>query len=180
MVWGFSVANIKNSGSVAQQNLWASGQKDGNLRKREETLHQSWKEWGRVCPNCISGCGPGERTCNSWFWDQWISREKTPSWNCRTCYPLAGRTSTGSSRWSTRISGTRGSPTAKILRGPGASGWLSVWLQLRSWSHGLWVRAPRPAVCWCLRAWSLLQILCLPLSLPLPCSCSVSLCLKNK
>ena len=31
-----------------------------------------------------------------------------------------------------------------------------------------------------LTAWSLLQILCLPLSLTLPCSCSVSLCLKNK
>ena len=31
-----------------------------------------------------------------------------------------------------------------------------------------------------LMAWSLLPILCLPLSLPLPHSCSVSLCLKNK
>ena len=31
-----------------------------------------------------------------------------------------------------------------------------------------------------LRAWSLLRILCLPLSLPLLYSCSVSLCLKNK
>ena len=31
-----------------------------------------------------------------------------------------------------------------------------------------------------LTAWSLLQILCLPLSLTLRCSCSVSLCLKNK
>ena len=31
-----------------------------------------------------------------------------------------------------------------------------------------------------LRAWSLFQILCLPLSLPLPCSCSVYLFLKNK
>ena len=30
------------------------------------------------------------------------------------------------------------------------------------------------------QAWSLLQILWLPLSLPLPCSRSVSLCLKNK
>ena len=65
----------------------------------------------------------------------------------------------------------------------GAPGWLSqlsVQLQLRSWSHSPRVRAPRKALCWYLRAWSLLWILCLPPSLPLPCSCSVSLCLKNK
>ena len=50
----------------------------------------------------------------------------------------------------------------------GAPGWhsqLSVQLQLRSWSHNLWVRAPHRAPCWQLRAWSMLQILCLPLSL---------------
>ena len=67
--------------------------------------------------------------------------------------------------------------------GTGVPGWLSrlsVRLRLRSWSHGPWVRAPRRALCWQLRAWSLFQILCLPLSLPLPCSCSASLCLKNK
>ena len=68
----------------------------------------------------------------------------------------------------------------KILGAPGWLSQLGVWLWLRSWSHGLWVRAPRRALCWRLRAWSLLPILCLPLSLPLPCSCSVSLCLKNK
>ena len=65
----------------------------------------------------------------------------------------------------------------------GAPGWLSrlgVRLQLRSRSRGMWVRAPRRALCWLLRAWSLFQILCLPLSLTLPSSCSVSLCLKNK
>ena len=50
----------------------------------------------------------------------------------------------------------------------------------QSWSHGLWVWAPCRALGWQLRAWSLLQILCLPLSLPLPCSCSVSLSVKNK
>ena len=64
----------------------------------------------------------------------------------------------------------------------GAPGWLSrlsVWLWLRSWSHGLWVRAPHWALCWQLRAWSLLQILCLPLSLPLPHSCSVFLSLSH-
>ena len=59
----------------------------------------------------------------------------------------------------------------------GAPGWLSqlsVRLQLRSWSHSPWAQAPCRALCWHLRAWSLLHILCLPLSLPLPCSCSVS------
>ena len=50
----------------------------------------------------------------------------------------------------------------------------------RSRSHGPWVRAPRQALGWWLRAWSLFPILCLPLSLPLPHSCSVSLCPKNK
>ena len=63
---------------------------------------------------------------------------------------------------------------------PGWLSWLSVRLRLRSWSHSLWVRAPRQALCWQVRARSLLWILCLPLSLPLPCSCSASLCLKNK
>ena len=71
---------------------------------------------------------------------------------------------------------------SKITR-LGAPGWLSqlgVRLQLRSWSHGPWVWAPRRALCWQLRAWSLFQILCLPLSLTFPHSCSVSLCLKNE
>ena len=60
-----------------------------------------------------------------------------------------------------------------------APGWLSrlsIQLGLRSWSHGLWVPAPRRALCWQLRAWSLFRILCLPLSLFLPSS--VSLCLS--
>ena len=64
----------------------------------------------------------------------------------------------------------------------GAPGWLSqlsVRLQLRSWSHGLWVPAPHRALHWQLRAWSLLWILCLPLSLPFPYSCSVSLSLSK-
>ena len=59
----------------------------------------------------------------------------------------------------------------------GAPEWLSrlnVWLWLRSWSHGSWVPAPCQALCWQLRAWSLLQILSLSCSLPLPCSYSVS------
>ena len=61
---------------------------------------------------------------------------------------------------------------------PGAPGWLSrlsIQLWLRSWSPSLWVRAPHRALCWQLRAWSLLQILCLLLSLPLPRSFSLSL-----
>ena len=61
---------------------------------------------------------------------------------------------------------------------PGAPGWLSqlsLRLQLRSWSHSSWVWAPHQALCWQLRAWSLLRILCLPLSPPLPCLHSVSL-----
>ena len=50
----------------------------------------------------------------------------------------------------------------------------------RTRSRGPWVPAPRRALGWWLRAWSLFPILCLPLSLPLPRSCSVSLCPKNK
>ena len=63
---------------------------------------------------------------------------------------------------------------------PGWLSWLSVWLRLRSRSHGLWVQALHRALCWRLRAWSLLRILCLPLSLPLPCSRSVSLPQEKK
>ena len=65
----------------------------------------------------------------------------------------------------------------------GAPGWLSRlsdWLRLRSRSHSSWVRAPRRALCWQLRAWSLLRILCLPPFLPLPCSCSLSVPKINK
>ena len=64
---------------------------------------------------------------------------------------------------------------------PGWLSWLSIWLWLRSWSRDLWVQAPRPALCWQLRAWNLLQILGLPLSAP-PHSSSVCLprSLKNK
>ena len=58
----------------------------------------------------------------------------------------------------------------------GAPGWLSrlsVRFQLRSPSQ-FWVWAPCQALHWQFRAWSLLQILCLPLSLPLPHSGCVS------
>ena len=67
----------------------------------------------------------------------------------------------------------------------GVPGWLSqlsVWLQLRLWSHGSWVPTPHGALCWQLRAWSLLRILCLPLSLsdPPPLVHPISLSLKNR
>ena len=65
-------------------------------------------------------------------------------------------------------------------RGRGARGWLSrlsVWHQLRSWSHSSWVRAPCKALCWRLGAcfW-----FCVSLSLcPSPAH-SLSFSLKNK
>ena len=60
----------------------------------------------------------------------------------------------------------------------GVPGWLSrlsVWLWLRSWSHGWWVRALCQALVLTAGSLELLWILCLPLSLLLPCSHSVSL-----
>ena len=56
---------------------------------------------------------------------------------------------------------------------PGWLSQLSVQLWLRSWSHGSWVQAPCRALCWQLRAWSLL-----PLSVPPPLMLCLSL--KNK
>ena len=61
----------------------------------------------------------------------------------------------------------------KSLSLNGAPEWfsgLSLRLRLRSWSQVSGVWAPQRALCWQPRAWSLLQILCLPLSLILPCS----------
>ena len=69
------------------------------------------------------------------------------------------------------------------IRKIGAPGWLrrlSVRLPLRSRSHSSWVCVPCRALGWQLRAWSLLRILCLPLSLSFPRSCSVSLSLSQK
>ena len=75
----------------------------------------------------------------------------------------------------------------KILRlekveAPGWLSRLSVWLRLRSRSYGSWIWALCEAPCWQLRAWSLPQILCLPLSLsPSPAwSLSLSLSLSTK
>ena len=56
---------------------------------------------------------------------------------------------------------------------PGWISWLSIRLWLRSWSHSSRVRARFRALCWQLRAWSLLQILCASLFLHLPLSCSL-------
>ena len=61
---------------------------------------------------------------------------------------------------------------------PGWLSWLSFPLRLRSWSRGSWVRVPCQALCWQLRAWSLFQILSLPL--PMLCSLSVSQKMKVK
>ena len=54
--------------------------------------------------------------------------------------------------------------------------WLSIWLQLRSWSDSSWVWALCQALCRQLRAWSLLGF-CLPV-LCLSPACTLSL--KNK
>ena len=65
-----------------------------------------------------------------------------------------------------------------ICGAPGWLSWLSGRLQLGSWSRGPWVRAPCRALCWQLRAWSLFQILCLPLSDPPPFMLCLSLSQK--
>ena len=65
----------------------------------------------------------------------------------------------------------------------GAPVWLSqwsVWLRLKSWSHGLWVLALRRVPCWQLRAWSLLRILSLFLSFSLSFSLSKVNKIKKK
>ena len=69
----------------------------------------------------------------------------------------------------------------KVIQGE--PGWLSrlgVRLRLRSWSHCLWVRALRRALCWQLRAWSLLLILCPAHSAAPSLMLCLSLSLKNK
>ena len=79
-----------------------------------------------------------------------------------------------------RLYPVKGRTKRKIWGAPEWLSRLSVRLRLRSRSRGPRVRAPRRALGWWLRAWSLLPILCFPLSLPLLHSCSVSLCLKNE
>ena len=66
--------------------------------------------------------------------------------------------------------GLRASCDAHLNKQTGVPGWLSqlsIWLWHRTWSHSSCVRAWRLALCWQLRAWSLSQILSLPLSLSL-------------
>ena len=62
------------------------------------------------------------------------------------------------------------------IQATGSSRWLSWsnFLQFRSWYCGPWVQAPVWAMSLQLRAWTLLQILCVCLSLHLHCSLSVS------
>ena len=70
----------------------------------------------------------------------------------------------------------------EIIGAPGWLSWLSVRLPLRSWSHTPWVWAPHQALCWQLRAWSLLQICVSPSLCPSPAnalSLSVSKINKN-
>ena len=64
------------------------------------------------------------------------------------------------------------------LAAPGWLSWLSICLLLKSWSPGSWVRALCWPLCWQLKAWSLLRILCFSHSLLLSCSCSVSVAQK--
>ena len=64
------------------------------------------------------------------------------------------------------------------LGAPGWLSWLSIRLQLRSWSHSSRVQALCLALRWQLRAWSLLQILCVclcPSALPASLTLSLSL-----
>ena len=63
-----------------------------------------------------------------------------------------------------------------ICRAPGWLIWLSFWLA-QVMICASWIQTPCQALCWQLRAWSLLQILCFPISLPLSSS---TLSLKNK
>ena len=55
------------------------------------------------------------------------------------------------------------------FRGTWLAQLVSVWLRLRSWSHGLWVRAPNRALCCQHGAHS--GPLCAPFCLALPCLC---------
>ena len=82
--------------------------------------------------------------------------------------------------------GCEGSSLIKSKERKGFLGSSVGWASDFSQGHDLavhefeWVRALWLALCWQLRSWNLLQILCLPLSLPLSCSRALSLSLKNK
>ena len=93
----------------------------------------------------------------------------------------------GTPEWLLFFNLTSAGEIRKIFLGvPGWLSRLSFRLRLRSWSHGLWVRAPCRALCWQLKAWSLLQIplfrfpsLSAPPPLVLSLSLSLSLCLSK-
>ena len=64
----------------------------------------------------------------------------------------------------------------RLVVGPGRLSRLSLGIWLRSWYRGSWAEALPWALCHEIRAWSLLLILCLPLSFSVtPCSLSLSL-----
>ena len=66
---------------------------------------------------------------------------------------------------------------------PWAPGWLSqlsIRLWLKSWSHSLWVPASHRALCWQLRALSLLWILSPSLSAPTPLTLCLCLSVSQK
>ena len=100
--------------------------------------------------------------------------------SCTCCEWILG--SLEVAKWDSGPSGATWAGLREVLEvfSVGVPGWLSllsVWLQLRSWSHGSWVWAPSQALCWQLRAWILLQILSPSLCTSPACTLSLS---KNK
>ena len=137
---------------------------DGNPSVETRSQRHSVKQYPVPLPTdceminifCFKPLGLG------WFVTQWQATNTTHK-DVHLC--LAG-----SKHYQSRISW--GAWVAQSVKRPTSA---------RSRSRSLGVRAPRQALGWWLRAWSLFPILCLPLSLPPPPrSCSVSLCPKNK
>ena len=94
-------------------------------------------------------------------------------WVTTMCKALWGIKQTWTSLWSRSLI-----PQENMYWGaPGWLSWLSVWLRLRSQSHGSWVQAPHQALCCQRRAHFGSSV---PLSLCPSPACSLSLSLKNK
>ena len=131
------------------------------LRERERTQPQLSSEWGKIqalnFPCQHLWCLELEENNKSWWNTKMWNKVNSSQWN------LSFRDELENKSW--------GAWVAQSVKRPTSA---------RSRSHCPWVRAPRRALGWWLRAWSLFPILCFPLSLPLPRSCSVSLCPKNK
>ena len=133
---------------------------------REVSLWQSSRE-GDECElltaNSHYNRGPGAQAAT----EHWVASNCTcygacPSWAlCLNALPLDNLLANS-------FTSLRSLLKSNLLRAPGWLRWLSVQLQLRSRSCGPWVRALHLALCWQLRAWNLLWILCLPCSLSLP------------